>query len=195
MNLKRKFWGDSYVDRTSVLKHLYYRIIFLRGWFIDFPILIVVSYLIPWDKFYGYEVVKKFVMFMESYIPNIQKNRIHSDFPEFAITYLSFIHLLGFICLLFPFFYSKTTKEVNDYLIKSKNHPLKVIFFGIATTLIFLIPPLYVGAVTYFGCYKCSYHYQISLIAGAIFPWCLLNLFFLITLMVVKNYFSSKQEI
>lgn len=192
MGFKRRFFGDSYLERRSVLKHLYYRIIFLRGWFIDFPVLIGVCYLIPWEILYGADLMQNIVLMMEEFIPNIQKHRAHSDFPSYAVSYLSVIHILGFICLLFPLVYAKPTREMNKYLIKSGNNPLKLIVIGFTGTLIFIIPPLCTGAVTFFGCYECSYHNKISLVAGAIVPWALANFGLVFTLMVVKNYLKNK---
>jgi hypothetical protein len=191
MGFKRRFFGDKYLNREGLLKHLYYRII-VRGWFIDFPILIGICYLIPWGELYGNYFMKKIISVIEPIIPNIQDNRNYSDFPEYAVTYLSIVHLLGLVCLLFPILYSKSIPEVGLFLNKHGHHPVKVILLGVVGTFcIFLIPHLYVGAVTYFGCYECSYHNKLSLIAGAVVPWALINLFFLYTLMVIKYYFKK----
>ena len=192
MGFKRNFFGDNYLNRTSVLTHLYYRIIFLRGWFIDFPILIGICYIIPWEDLYGFDWMQKIILMMEEFIPNIQKNRRYSEFPTYAVSYLSVIHVLGFICLLFPFVYSKATPEMDKFLIKSGQHPFKLVAIGFVGTLIFIIPPLCTGAVTFFGCYECSYHNKISLVAGAIVPWVLANLGLVFTLMVVKNCIKNK---
>jgi hypothetical protein len=191
MEFKRKFFGDKYLNREGLLKYLYYRIM-IRGWFIDLPILIAVCYFIPWDRLYETGCLQIIINFMESNIPNIQENRANSDFPEYAVAYLSVAHLFGFICLLFPIFYSRRSKEINDHLVKSGHHPLKIILFGFVVLFVFTVPPLYIGAVTYFGCEECSYHHKLSLIAGALVPWALLNFLFLYTLIVVKNYFCEK---
>lgn len=191
MGFKRVFFGDKYINREGLLKHLYYRLI-IRSWFIDLPILIGICYFIPWNLLYDYVFFEKLVSIMELYVPNIQKNRNFSDFPDYAVTYLSVIHLLGSVCLIFPIIYSKSIPEVGLYLENHGHSPIKIIIFGFLVTFLFLLAPhLYIGAVTYFGCYECSYHNKLSLIFGAMVPWALINLFFLYTLMVIKYYFKK----
>jgi len=191
MGFKRRFFGDKYLNREGLLDHLYYRLA-IRGWFIDLPILIAVCYFIPWGKLYDTFFLQAIIQFMEPIIPNIQENRANSNFPEYAVAYLSVIHSLGFISLLFPIFYSRRSKEVDDHLINSGHHPLKIILFGVVVLFVFIVPPLSIGAITYFGCDECSYHNKLSLIAGAIVPWALLNFLFLYTLIVAKNLIHEK---
>ena len=187
MGFKRRFFGDKYLNREGVLRYLYYRII-IRCWFIDLPILNAMCYFIPWEKLYSNIYLQSLIQFMESKIPNIQKNRYFSDFPEYAVTYLSVIHLLGFICLIFPIIYSRPIPEVGSYLEKHGHSPIKMFIFGVIGIFIFIVPFLYTGAVTYLGCYQCSYHNKLSLIAGAMIPWAIVNLFFLYVLMLIKFY-------
>jgi hypothetical protein len=191
MGFKRRFFGDKYLNREGLLKHLYYRIM-IRGWFIDLPVLLAVCYFIPWGKLYDTAYLQAIIQFMESQIPNIQKNRTFSDFPEYAVAYLSVIHLLGLILLVFPIIYAKSDVKIASHLKRNGHHPIKMIFFGFLVTILFLlIPHLYIGAITYFGCYECSYHNKMSLIVGAMIPWALINFFLLYTLITAKNYFSE----
>ena len=192
MGFKRRFFGDKYLNREGLLKHLYYRVM-IRGWFIDLPILIAICYFIPWDKLIDNFFLERLIYFMESWIPNIQKNREYSDFPEYSVSFLSTIHFIGVICLFFPIFYSKKNINIYIHLRNSGHHPIKIIFFGFLVIVPFLlIHHIYLGAITYFGCEECSYHNKISLIIGAIIPWFIINFLLLYTLIIVKNYLSKE---
>lgn len=191
MNFKKSFFGDRYLNRKDILNSLYVRIIFVRGWYLDFPLLVFVCYLIPWDSLYDLSFFKLLVGFMEGYVRNIYENRINSKFPEYSVVYLSVVHFFGFLSFLLPIFFAKKSEIVFGFVERMGKKPYAIIFLGIINVFILTFCSLYVGAITYFGCYECSYHNKFSLIVGAIVPWVVINLFYAFVVILVKSYFSK----
>ncbi len=170
-----KLFGENYANKVDLFQNLYLRIMFLRGWIFDFPILILICYLIPWDGFYDYPLVQQLIQFMEANIRNVAKNRINSDFPEYAVTYLSIIHVIGVLSLILPFVFSVESSFFVKNFYKTKANKMKIMLCGVFSIIIFLGGVFYPGAITYFGCDRCSYHHPLSLIAGAILCWICLH--------------------
>ncbi len=187
-------FGENYANKVDIFQNLYLRIMLLRGGIFDFPLLIFICYLIPWADFYHYSVVQQLIQFMESNTGNVADNRIYSDFPEYAVTYLSIIHTIGFMSLILPFIFSVESHHAVAQLEKNKVNPFKIIFCGLAAVAIAMFAHLYVGAVTYFGCEKCSYHHPLSLIVGAIVAWVSIHYFLVGTIIYFRAILLIKRS-
>ncbi len=189
-----KLFGENYANKTDIFQNLYLRIMSLRGWVFDFPLLILICYLIPWDNFYHYPWVQQLIQFMESNINNVAENRINSDFPEYAVTYLSIIHAAGFISLVLPFVFSVESQRAVKQLEKHKVNHFKVMFCGVVSVTVTLIASLYMGAGTFFGCEDCSFHHPLSLVAGAIVGWFSIHYFLMLTVIFFRAILFIKRS-
>ncbi|RYY75725.1 MAG: hypothetical protein EOO52_10135 [Gammaproteobacteria bacterium] len=183
----KNIFGENYKNRNDLFSSLYFRIIFIRGVVFDFPLIVFIFYLIPWGDFYETFLIKKIVFLMESYIYNISANRVNSDFPEYAVTYLSVVHLLGLILLFFPFFTLRRSQSYETYFKKNKINKVKILFCGVISSAIFFFGNIFSGAISYFGCHDCSYHHKFSLIIGAVVGWVCVHYSLTMTIVFYKT--------
>lgn len=176
-NAKLKLFGDNYVNRVDIWKHLYIRVIFIRAWALDIPLAICISlWVIPWEALHDIAIVREFVAFMGSQVPDIQKHGVYSNYPEFSMTFLSFTHAIGIASLILPVRYSVSSKLVDGHLKKKGiGLAIKMFAFSLLWTVVIVTVHLSEGAISYLGCTECSYHSKLSLIAGGIIPWALIH--------------------
>lgn len=177
------FFGENYKNRVDIFSSLYGRIIFLRGCVFDFPLLILIFYMTPWDLFYSSLSNIGLIEVMENNFLNISENRKNSDFPEYAVSYLSLVHFIGIFSLILPFIYLDKSKSFEIYLEKSKVNKFILIICGCFSVSILFFGNLYLGAISYFNCHECSYHNKFSLVIGALIIWICIH--YMLTGMVV----------